>query len=91
MKTGLVRTKSKVRESQFDQCEQEQAEGYSNITSCVGGAICLQFRHCCYVLYFQLRKFVDFPLTVLTPVLECEMEYSGLAFSLRWALAILIQ
>jgi hypothetical protein len=33
MKTGLVRTESKVRESQFDQCEEEQSEGYNNITS----------------------------------------------------------
>lgn len=52
MKTGLVRTESKVRESQFDQCEQEQAEGYNNITSCASGAASLQFRHCCYGLYF---------------------------------------
>ena len=30
MKTGIVRTENRVRESQFDQCEQGQAEGYNN-------------------------------------------------------------
>jgi len=69
--------------SQFDQCEQEQVEGHNTITSCVNGATSLQFRHCCYVLYFQLWEFFDFLLTVLTPCVECEIEYSSLAVSLR--------
>jgi len=47
----------KIRESQFDQCEQEEAEGYNNITLGVSGVTSLQFRHCCCVLYFQLWAF----------------------------------
>ena len=41
MKTGLVITESKVGESQFDQCVQEQAEAYNTITSCVSEATSL--------------------------------------------------
>jgi hypothetical protein len=62
MKTGLVRTESKVKESQFDQWEQEEAEGYNNtcITSCVSGATSLQFRHAVVFYIFSCGSFLTF-------------------------------